>query len=353
MLRHAAPRSDMLLIALLAISATAPALRAQQIRPLPNAGPGIIAGVVTDTNGRGLEGASVYLTDRKREVRTGRDGAFRFIGLRTGDTLLLVARKIGYFPVSERVPLGPEGGRLMVQLQDRPVALPAVVTHATNSGLTGLVSNIVSTPLPNATIQVIGAGMIETKSDSTGRFAVPLKPGHYMLRVTRGEHIGQMVGVTVPAAGGRSVTIQLMPGRDPYQSREAAYAWDLKDRLMFRSEAWSKVYTREDIRAMNELDLTAIASAGAARQMDKDCQVVINGGMTSAPLWSLDVDEIEFLEVYTRLPTSGVNVRRPRSAANRNSARGLSQEQRNAGAGASMGIRGGRCPAAVIAWTAK
>jgi hypothetical protein len=332
-------------------------LRAQQ-RELPLAGPGVIAGLVTDTAGRPVDGATVFLAGRNREIRTNADGEFRFTGILTTDTLMLVVRRIGFFPLQARVPIGEEGRQVVVQLRPRIMALPVVLTEAEVTGLRGVVSDTMSNPLTNADVSVIGAASADAKTDSAGRFSVQIKPGQYMVRVTKSGHVAQMVGVTIPARGGRAIAVRMTPGRDPYQAREGWYAGDLRERLVHRSAAYSKVFSREDIERLNPRDLSGLASSAAAARVDPECTAQVNGGLTQVPLWSLDPEEIEFMEVYVRMPDrpgtgTGIN---PRGRTSINGAAGLSTQSAGR-ANRPMPGGGGRgqspCGAAVIVWTAR
>lgn len=347
MTRHSVLRSAATLAALVCAS-TLEAQQGAQVRALPPAGAGVIAGVVTDTAGRVVDGASVFLQERRREVRTGPDGVFRFDGIKTGDTVTIAARRLGFFPMSARVPVGPDGRQVMIQLRPRITSLPTVVTEATFTGLAGIVTDTLLNPIMGAEVRVIASSAGTVRTDSAGRFSMEVKPGSHMLRVEAGNFRSEMVGVTIPNRGGRQVAVRMIPGFNAARGREAFVIDGLNARLLRRSAATSKVFTREDIAKLNPRDTRSLAIAGANGQMDENCEVSVQGIGGSMPLWAIDPDEIEFMEVYARMPDMG-GVRAARGTTSINGNRGI------AGQGmARTRLTGqGPCSATVIVWLTK
>jgi hypothetical protein len=89
-----------------------------------------LAGVVTDSAGRVLDGADVELVGARRKVITGADGAFRFADLPATRYWLMV-RRIGYYPVQISLTLrGGEARQANVTLAAHPYELPDVVVRA-------------------------------------------------------------------------------------------------------------------------------------------------------------------------------------------------------------------------------
>src|SRR5262249_13772326 len=70
------------------------------------------------------------------------------------------------------------------------------------------------------------------------------------------------------------------------------------DRLMRRSPVWSTIYTQDDIKRMGFKDVTSYANAGAGRLVDESCVAIVDGIERSVPLWMLNADEVESIEVY-------------------------------------------------------
>lgn len=297
-------------IALVPIAAAT--LGAQQVRALPPAGPGIIAGVVTDTSGRSIDGASVFLQARNREVRTRADGQFRFDGLNTGDTVTVVARRLGYFPLSARVPIGEQGRQIMFQLRPRITSLPTVVTEAEFTGVSGVVTDTLMRPIKGAAVQVIGSASGLVKTDADGAFSLQISPGSYMLRVTESNYLSEAVGLNVPARGGRKVSVRMVPGRDPYRNREAMSFDMMRDRILRASGASSGSFTREDIARLNPRDVASLVGMGVKGRANESCGAILNGRYWEpVPLWAIEPEEIEFVAAFGKAIDMG-NVRQPR-----------------------------------------
>lgn len=337
-------------LGLLTLIAVAPFTMAAQGSPvLPQAGAGIVAGLVVDTSGKPIEGASVFLQERKREVRTGADGVFRFQGLNPADTVTLAARRIGYFPLSARVPVGAGGRQVIFQMNPRLTTLPAAITEIELSGLRGTVSDTALTPLRDASVSALGGGQGIARTDSAGTFFLNLKSGQYMVRVTRKGHQDQMISVSVPPKGGKRLAVQLTPGSDPYHARQAAYAEQLRSRLIRRSPMWSRIFTREEIGKLNVANMSQLASIGAVQRVDESCEASVNGGMGSVPLWALDPEDVEFMEVYMRTPNTGMETISPRGVTSAGGMQPIRTQQRVTIA--NSGVR--PCPASLMVWTRK
>jgi hypothetical protein len=291
-------------VVLIATELAAAPLFAQQgaqVRALPPAGAGILAGVVTDTAGLAVDGASIFLQGRNREVRTGPDGIFRFTGLRDGDTVTIAARRLGFFPMSARVPIGPDGRQVMVQMRPRMTSLPTVVTEVTLTGISGIVTDTLLQPVRGAEVQALGAVGGIVRTDSMGAFAVEAGPGSYMLRVTHSNFFVETVGITVPKRGGRQVAVRMVPGRDPYRNREAFFFGSMRERMIRSNRANSRSFTREDIAKLNPRDVVELARLGVRGRAEDDCMATINGMPgEGVPLWAIDPEEIEFMEVQGR-----------------------------------------------------
>jgi hypothetical protein len=87
----------------------------RQVEPLA------ISGIVIDlVDGRPVEGAAVYLHDKRSGAVTDSAGRFRFQAEQPGEYLLETS-VIGYEPVSERVRFGAEGILAQISLRARPV----------------------------------------------------------------------------------------------------------------------------------------------------------------------------------------------------------------------------------------
>lgn len=330
-----------------------PAGAQQQGRaPAANPGAGIVVGVVVDTMGRAIEGVTVFIDSRKRDMTTSADGTFRFDRIGS-DSVTVATRRLGYFPQARRVALGKDGGSVIVVLVPRISSLPPSITSATVSGLGGIVSDTALHALQGAEVQAVGTGLGPGVTDSSGAFFIEAKPGHYMVRVTEAGHVGQLISVTVPEKGGRRLAIRLTPGRDPSRGRQSAAMNNLNDRLMRRSPTWSKVFTREDIAALNVSDVAALARIGASgSRVDPDCMATLDGNRGRIPLWDLDPDDVEFMEVYVRVPNDGGLTINPRGVTSLGGSGGAIRTQQRV-VRPGIGAPSQPCPANIFVWTGK
>lgn len=337
------------LVALIAAEAAAP-LGAQQAPSVPRAGAGVIAGVVVDTAGKPVEGVSVYLERLTRQVTTRADGVFRFEGI-TLVTVVVAARKPGFFPNSAVVSMGAEGRQIVIELIPRRTTLAPVVTEAEQSGLSGIVSDSASGALAGAEVTAYGGSRHATKTDSAGMFYLNAKPGSYMVRITAKDHVPHELGITVPPKGGRRIAVRMTMGSDPYRNMKAAVIDDMKDRLARRSTIYSKVYSREDIAKLNPPDTKTLAVHGAPMLMSENCLVWLNGGVSFVPLWSISPSEIEFMEVYARGTVSGGGLGTPRGRTSLGG-RGRISTQVMQNRKPLDGLKD-VCPEAIYVWTAR
>ena len=195
-----------------------------------------ILGVVRDTAGKPLPGIEVLLLSPKRSTVTDASGHFRLDEVPNGVRNLLV-RRIGYLPVhpTVRVPQNP-ADTLLVTLLPAPQFLPPVIVETERPGVRGVVGDTAYHALPGAVVELLGARLSDT-TDKGGRFAFEnLRPGQYMLRVTRPGYIARMLSVELTKLG-QEYSIFLQEFRPGYfdwaQSREAAWALpDLATRLV-------------------------------------------------------------------------------------------------------------------------
>ncbi|HVZ48642.1 MAG TPA: carboxypeptidase regulatory-like domain-containing protein [Gemmatimonadaceae bacterium] len=342
--RAAALGSLLLVIAPLRIAA-------QQAPRQPRPGRGNLIGVVVDTLGRPLDSVQVFIAGHRRSALTPRDGTFRFDSIGT-DTVTVTARRTDHYPSSKLARLAKDGGTLVFELIPRLATLPVVVTEATLSGVRGVVSDTAFHAIAGADIQALGGRGGIVHSDSLGAFFLDVTPGQYMVRVTKPGMLPQMIGVTVPPTGGRRLAVHLEPGTDPYHARRAWAVDGITERLERRSAVWSHVYSREDIARLHVDDVVTLAKLGAIGPVSEDCSVSVNG-LTSAPLWSINPDDIEFFEVYARMPAMGMGTTQPHGVTSINGntrirTQGTAPRSSRMGGGA-----GGSCPEGMFVWTAR
>jgi hypothetical protein len=311
-------------------------------------GPGTLVGIVVTPTGTPIDSAIVTIIAPRRETRTGTDGQFRFNRVPDGE-FDLVVRKVGFSPQRTRMKVDKDGGSVRITLPPTLRTLPASVTEATISGLGGIVGDTAFKAIAGATVRVIASAAPVVTTDSMGAFYTPLGPGHYAVEVSMKGFVRQIVSVTIPEDGGRRLAVLMTPGTSSTRAREAFYLDQLRERRVYASGPFQKLYTREDINRLNVDDMQQLASAAAVRRVDDGCEVTLDGNpLNRMPIWALDLEDFEFVEVYgSGQPIAPGN----RAAAGVTSMNGMSP-MRGQGLGSRTTGAGpiGGCPA-IIGWT--
>ena len=324
---------------LVAMSMLAPAaISGAQVACTPNpalaAGPGTIAGMITDTQGTIIDNVDVYLgAPRRRVLAT--NGHFRFDSLAAGD-YQVSTRRLGYQPQVRTVSVAQTGAVVAFCLVPAPRNLPPVITTRATGGLAGVITDSASHGLADVEIVVSGPnGTQTTVSDGSGDFYVDVRSGPYMVRVTRPWFATGTVSVTIPRDSGRYVRIPLTATRTKPSSVEDVNAFEWHQ-TMIRAVGL-KVYTRDDIAKSGMTEALQIARSWAG-VMDESCPVLIqnDGQEYMVPLWSLAAEDVEMLAVVR-------GSMRPTSVSN--GGRGAPR--------ASMSVRSGACSATVYGWLKK
>jgi hypothetical protein len=249
-----------------------------------------------------LADATVSIGALHKTVRTRGDGSFRFDTVPKGK-FDIRARKLGYAPQVVQVKIEQEGGRMDdFELVPAPRALPAVLTTVERLGLSGVVADTSFQVLPGAEVKVLGDGM-SIMTDSGGAFYMPVKPGKYMVSVTKPTFRDRVFSVTIPSDSGRRVTISMQPGNEPTK----LVAWNLVD--LAGRMAWTKpgdgaLYTHEQMDKMGIVwayDAVvggAIQSGRIGELPDPNCYALVDGGPDMAKIGNLSAEELESVEVY-------------------------------------------------------
>jgi hypothetical protein len=283
---------------------------AQGVALPPLAGPGTIVGVVTDAERRPVEDAEVRIGKLDRSTRTGRNGMFRFDSIADGKHELRV-RRLGYEPQSRTVTVREAGGSVVFSLKAAPHRLAPVVTSISRGGLGGFVLDSSSRPVQGAVVSVFG-GTARTVTDSAGEFFVDVRPGTFMVRVTSKGFASRLVSVTVPNDSGRQIVIGLVPGKGS-SAREEIEMDNLRRRLVWRVSP-AAVFGREKLDALPNKRLEALVRAVNPNPLTDECLALVDGGPEAVPLWYLDVDDLEAVEVYPRGTLSYVTANRRQGA---------------------------------------
>lgn len=327
------------------IAAAFPLMAQQRPAPAlpPPAGPGTIVGIVIDTLGRPIDSVLVYHSMPRRDTYTDANGRFRLNGLQgfSDKDIQIGFRKIGYMPQGARVIHIEKGGTsILIEMVPIVRTLATVLTEATRTGLYGLVTDGSGTPLEGAEVWLMGSGAGKAKSDSLGQFFIDGKIGHYMTKVSKTGYLTQMVSVTLGEKVGRKIVVSMSKGTSGSLARQAAIVDELHWRLVSRRPMYSKLYTREDIDRLNPRDVRQLATMPGWGRVDESCEVTVDG-YEKVPIFALDLETIEFMELYEK-----GKARSATTSINGNARVGTQQASRTS-------FAPGPCPSMMFAWTRK
>ncbi|MBY0488213.1 MAG: carboxypeptidase-like regulatory domain-containing protein [Gemmatimonadaceae bacterium] len=276
-------------------------LRAQSpATALPETAPGVLAGIVVDSANVPIRNIAVYLYERREQVRTGPDGRFRFTGVEKG-TYTLSARSVGFIGVTERLKVPAKGAVVRLKLTQLERGLPAVITTASRGGLAGIVADTALRALDGASVKLMGTSYA-AKTDSAGRFYFAAKPGSYLLRIERSGYARQLVGVTVPPNEGREVAVWLTEGPTRENPVVGANLFDFEQRHIRARQVTYQFFSRDDLAATGANDVMQAAARTTVTPTNFEACAYLDGGPAVAPLWSIAVGEVEFMEALVPGP---------------------------------------------------
>jgi hypothetical protein len=267
---------------------------------LPEPTPGVIAGIVVDSTNVPIRNIAVYLYERREQVRTGPDGRFRFADVEKG-TYTLSARSVGFIGVTERLTVSSKGAVVRLKLTQLDRGLPAVITTASRGGLAGVVADTALRALSGANIKLLGTSY-SAKTDSAGRFYLAAKGGSYLLKVERDGYARQLIGVTVPENEGREVAVWLTQGPTRENPVVGANLFDFEQRHIRARQVTYQFFSRDDLTATGASDVMQAAARTTATATNFDACAYLDGGPAVAPLWSIAVGEVEFMEALVPGP---------------------------------------------------
>ncbi len=314
-------------------------------RAPPPAGPRTIVGIVVDTADVPVDGIEILIPSLQRQTVSDSNGVFRFTDVRPG-AYELRARHLGFAPQIRRVTVEKQQGAITKFMLLRiSHALPAVVSSTTRGGLSGVVGDTAFTAIPGAAVSVLASDR-RTETDSSGEFFLDVKPGRYMVQITRPGYGRKLLSVTVPNDSGRRIIVWMAPGRA--SNRDVAVTRDLAERLISR-RATSAFFTNEDINRYNYQWLRELVVTGSGMPVSDDCDATVDG-IWRTPVYALATDAIESVEVYPpgTLPSANdgrLSRTRPPTSINPAGSRGSVSTQRF-----TRARPGVVCPA-VFVWT--
>jgi hypothetical protein len=274
------------LVSLAAIAFSARTAAAQQFT---------VSGSVRDSAGGAVRGVEIELEPGSRTARTNDRGAFTFPDVGSGE-YKLSARRPGYRLLSREVTV--DGDVSVALTLERAVVLPATITSVNRLGLSGVVEDTQRHPIAGARVSVTGAGR-EVSTDSVGAFYVEVRPGRYLVRILHDGYADRVVGVRVPPDSGRRIVVDLSTGETGSAARESATLFDLNERII-RTPGPLHFFTREELMKSGARQLSQFAGYATAHPVDESCRAAIGGESWSMPLWTIDVSDIELLEVNPR-----------------------------------------------------
>ena len=264
-----------------------------------------LQGVVRNESGHPIEQAQVllYAGPTPRELRTDRDGGFRFIGVPTGATRVRVLR-IGFQPHDTTVTV--TGASTVVEIQLRRVTtLSEIEVVGQRTGVHGTVMGRDSfQPLEGARVELLGARARDT-TDASGAFAMNTEhAGTFMLRVTRDGYDTRLLSVRVPKDTGVGIDIVLKPGT-PLLDAHMEMLWaDMAQRINWKGVEAAVVGREELVRHGQDLQMAIkFAPSYAKRGIfidDRACLYVDGVARPYATIRDFSVDEVESVEVYPK-----------------------------------------------------
>jgi hypothetical protein len=308
----------------LAISAVALPPQSVRAQSPPTANTGRIEGVVTDTLGMPLRDVTVLVASLRRSARTRDDGTFLFVDLPPG-RLRLTTRAIGLIAAGVEVDVPRSGvARAEIRMLRLAASLPVLRTSVTRPGLGGVVGDTTYRALEGVQVRALGRAA-QTLTDSVGEFHLPLRPGSYMLRLDHAGHATQTFGVHLPDDSGKRVSILMTPAAplDATEIMRQRNLFDLEQRLVRARPVRYKTYSRETLERFGSPDLMQTMARATSQRVDPEACAAIDGGPAWAPLWSISIDEVEFVEANLNAATSigggrgptSINGMRARSAS--------------------------------------
>lgn len=266
---------------------------------------GSVSGFVRDTAGQPVRDALVYLSGQRLEARTRADGSY-WLAVNSPGKYTLGARKVGYRGVSDQITADTGATRVDLELERLPEYLTAIVTTAIRGGLSGLVIDANGIPVPDAAVTAIGAGT-GSRTNARGEFFIPVRSGRYLVRFEKAGLTRRLVSVTVPSNEGRRMVTTMLRQTGRANPREGANLFDLMGELIRASPVWQRLVTREDLLRIGARDAQQVAARFSASPVVNDECAKLDGGPSIAPLWSIDVQEIEFMVTTAAPPPTNID----------------------------------------------
>jgi hypothetical protein len=264
-----------------------------------------VQGVVRNESGQPVEQAQVllYTSANPRELRTDRDGRFRFIGVSVGDFRLRVLR-IGFQPHDTTVSVGGTSLEVDIRLR-RLTTLREVEVVSRRTGVYGTVMGRDSLkPLAGARVELLGGRAGDT-TDASGAFAMePKNAGTYMLRVTRAGYDTRLISVRVPKDTGVGIDLVLRPGTPALDAHMEMLWADMAQRINWKGVEAAVVGREELLSRGKDLQMAIKFAPSYAKKgifIDERACIYVDGvARPYATIGEFNVDDVESVEVYPR-----------------------------------------------------
>ncbi len=264
---------------------------------------GMLTGRLIGPDSTPVRDAIVRATQGPNTViaRSNDQGVYRLTGLYAGQWTI-TARRLGFSPFMDRVFFDPRGMRRDYLMRELVATLDPVLVTDRWTGVRGVVGDIrFLSPLADARVEVLG-GTDGVRTDSAGRFAVPLAPGtEVVLRVEREGYDRQVVTATVPATGYLELDVALDTLRG---ERRDQLVWaDLDKRLKFATHRGAWVGREELMRSdATRLD-AALTESGTLTLKGlvvtrRACLFVDGVARPGVGVDAVLAGDVEFVEVY-------------------------------------------------------
>ena len=264
-----------------------------------------LQGVVRNESGHPVEQAQVllYATTTPRELRTDRDGRFRFIGVSLGHFRVRVLR-IGFQPHDTTVTVSGTSTEVEIRLR-RLTTLREVEVVSRRTGVYGTVMGRDSLkPLEGARVHLLGGRAADT-TDASGAFAMePKDAGTFMLRVTRAGYDTRLISVRVPKDTGVGIDIVLRPGTPALDAHMEMLWADMAQRINWKGVEAAVVGREELVSRGKDLQMAIKFAPTYAKKgifIDERACIYVDGvARPFATIGDFNVDEVESVEVYPR-----------------------------------------------------
>ena len=296
------------------------ALSAQGRPAAPSAGV-VLSGQVRDSAARPIADAYVVasLDGVARSARADSTGQYRIEGLTVG-TWSLVTRALGYLPDTSRITVTSATlpVRRDITLRRVLIRLDRRIVSATWTGVRGVVGSREMQPVASAKITLVGESRVE-RTDERGEFAFAWPGGQsVLLRVEAPGFRTRLLGVEVPDGPSRELSILL--DSDEGWRPNLIISDDLERRVRWASPLAAYV-SREELLRQGTRDAAAalVGTPGFSMKslvIERDACVFVDGvAKPGIPLDAIDIQTIEFIEVYSNSDRSGTLAQRwPRGA---------------------------------------